>query len=613
MGLDLAKRNLFNRRVYVISIFKGLFLVFIAARLGFLQIFSYKKHKLTSRLNSTKISFSPAPRGDVLDRKGKKIATTKQSKMIIYTNIPLKQSGIPTINAVLDIIYKQNHDAKAIAMRKILKYAKNNPHAEIPLYTNLSDDLLERVSFHLPSFKNIEIQTTNIREYLLDNSAAHVVGYVQKASQDMVNNASNIITKKLYRSPNYFIGAAGIESAENEWLAGRCGVDGMSVDNVGNGVGKYSIQQSIAGNEIQVTLDADIQNILAKNLEGKSGAGVVLDIETGDIIAMQSAPSFNPNAFLQWDNSVADFFLNPEKPLLNRCIAGLYPPGSTFKPITAITAVANGWDPEKQIFCNGKYTYGNRTYHCWKKEGHGKVDLHKALAQSCNVYLYSIGAVTDIDKIHHMAHTCGFDQTYDIGIGREHKGCIPSRQWKREKMKEVWVGGDTINTVIGQGFNQVNILQLAVVAARIASGKNIHPSIWKEFIRKNQIDNLFHAHKQQISDFKDLDIPPEALEIARKGLYSCMNDEFGALFHVSAPYREFQICGKTGTAQVVSRRIDADVMRGNMKFASNGLFFGYAPFDKPKYAIAVVVEKGIWGSISAAPVAMNTLAFALKK
>lgn len=614
MGLDLAKRNLFNRRVYFISIFKGILLLFITFRLGFLQIFFGKKYKTIAKLNSTKISFTPSARGDILDRNNKIAVTTKKSRMIIYTDIPLKKSSMITINRVLDIIYQSNENGKAIALKKIVRYAKNYPYVEIPLHVNLSDELFERIAFHLPNLNNIEIHEINSRDYKLKEVAAHIFGYAQKASQEMVNNATNVLLKKLYRSPNYYIGSSGIELAENEWLAGKCGIDGIFVDNLGNSVSKHTIQDAISGNDVQVTIDSDIQAVLAEHLSDKSGAGVVIDIESGEIIAMQSSPSFNPNDFLQWDNITGDLFLNQEKPLLNRCTCGLYPPGSTFKPITAMNAVLNGWNPERKIMCNGEFVYANRVYHCWKKGGHGMVDLHKAIAQSCNVYFYTIGVSSEIDKIYNVAKTMGFDTNYNIGIGKEYKGCIPNRTWKSEKMHEAWFPGDTINTVIGQGFNQVNILQLAVYAARIASGKDIQPSIWKGFINKNNLSGVYHKNEVVNRNFASLEnISDDALNLVRRGMYSCINEEIGSLFNLTHQYRKYQICGKTGTAQTVSRVVDADVMRGNMKLASNGLFFGYAPFDKPKYAIGVVIEKGIWGSQSAGPVALKTLAFALDK
>lgn len=617
MRMDLAKRNFFHRRMSIIVGFKMFFFGIIILRLSQLQIFSYKRYKQLAQFNSIKISFTPSLRGVIYDRNKKIITGNNKYTIIIYTNLPIKQKDLDVIYKFYSILYNNDQQRVENSIQYIRKYTRNNPSINIPLYKNVSQFDLEKISFYLPDLPNVEIKNVYGRIYLMKEKFAHLIGYVQQASKAMIDKSENVITKKMYQSPDYRIGTFGIELYENAWLSGEPGINSNQVDNMSRVVDHSVIREPNNGNEIVLTVDSDMQNELFQNFDDKNGAGVVLDVNTGQILAMCSFPSFDPNVFsIGWnDTEISRLLTSSDKIMLNRSISGLYAPGSTFKPITAITGVSNGWNPNKKITCNGTFKYAGRIYHCHKEGGHGVVDLNKAIAQSCNVYFYNMGVEMEIDDIYNVSYDLGLGQTYGIGIGKERLGCIPNRDWKKNRFNQPWYGGETINSVIGQGYNQVNVLQLATYAARMAAdGRLVTPNIWLDFARKNKL-NVNHQGAVSHNDTnfgKYLDI--NALNIAKEGMYCCINSDYGALSRYRNEYQDVKICGKTGTAQVISKRIDANTMHSGVgkEYASNGLFFGYAPYDDPKFAIAVVIEKGIWGSISAGPIGMKTLAYCVR-
>ncbi|QED23506.1 penicillin-binding protein 2 [Candidatus Deianiraea vastatrix] len=613
MSFDITKRNVFNRRIFVLYLFKGLLIFIILGRLVFLQIFSAKKYKTIARLNGIKILFKSPRRGTIVDKNGVLLASVKVSKAIIFTGNINSEEGVNIVRNVYKIIYKDNEKKIESSLKKVIRFARNNPYSEILVYKNLDSKEFQDVAFYLPSLSNIQMRDIYIRVYKFGYIFGHLIGYVKSASKNMIESTTSHILKKLYTSVSYSIGSFGVELAENQWLSGEYGLDGANVNRFGKVMSVDNIKNPIDGNNIHLSVEVGLQQKIAQEIGDKAGGVVVIDIHTGGILALYSSPSFDPNIFLLNDTfeEVDKIMKDPEKPFFNRCLAGLYAPGSTFKPCSAITAVRSGWNPNQKIMCTGSAYFGKREYHCWKKGGHGHVDLNTAIAQSCNIYFYTIGTKIDIDELYYDANQLGFDQAYNLGIGNSYKGCIPNRKWKREKLKEAWFPGDTINSTVGQGYNQVSVLQLAIYAARIASGKKVTPSIWKKFDKVNSIETYPHNESLTGTErFQNINIDDHFLQIARNGMYECVNEN-GSLRKYGEKYQDVQICAKTGTAQVVSMRIDADAMHGN-KFASNGLFCGYAPYDNPKYAVGIIIEKGIWGAVSAAPVGMEVLAHAVR-
>ncbi len=614
MSFDIQKRNTFNRRIFVVGFVKSILFFVIFIRLGFLQIFSHKKHKELAKLNGVKIFFRLPKRGNILDRNGKILAESRLAKSVIFTESVNTQEGQDVIKKAYSLLYNGNKEKIEQALKKAIRFAKNNPYMDVMIYKNLDFDEFKKLSFHLPLLKGIEIQDSYRRFYNFSNAFAHVLGYVKNASKDMIEGAQSSLLKKLYRYVNYYIGSSGVELAENSWLAGRYGVDGVNTNIRGSVISKNRMSDEVEGNDIKLTLDAGLQLRAAEHFDGKMGGVCVINIKTGEVLSLCSFPSFDPNIFSLNDSSDLineAMYSNANKPFLNRAISGLYAPGSILKPCVAASAVHYGWDPNVKIYCPGYIMIAGRKYHCHKKEGHGLLNLKDAVSKSCNIYLYSIGLKMDIDQFCEDATDLGYNTVYDLGIGKAGRGCIPNREWKRKALKDHWYLGDTINVSIGQGYSQANIVQMAVNAARIASGKKVSPYIWKDFIRNNNLDVLNSNRPLEARDFDSINMKSEALKIAQDGMFACINEEGGGLFTRGKVFASSEICGKTGTAQVVSRRIEAEQMRGH-KFAAHGLFFGYAPYSDPKYAIGLVVEQGIWGSISAAPIAMDLLDYCVK-
>lgn len=614
MSFDIQKRYIFNRRVFFIMSIKITFFFVLIFRLGFLQIFSNKKYSTLARLNGLKLNFTMPKRGAILDRNGKTIADSVKGKFIVFDGAKLNSEGMNSIKEVYNIIYDNDQEMVARAIKKVLKIAQNNPYEDLILYKNLSQEKTDKILFNIPLLKNISIKKEYVRHYKYDKIFGHVIGYVTGASKNMIDKAQNSITKKLYRYTNYFIGSSDIEFAEESWLSGKYGVNTINTDIRGNIVDRKTAFEPIDGNNIKLTLDADIQTKAAELFGEQKGGVVMMDIQTGEIVSMYSSPSFDPNLFLQQDSSnilTQMLYFDESRPFFNRCLSGLYAPGSTFKSVIGLSAINNGWNPNETVKCRGKIKIGNREYHCWKKEGHGTVDLHHAIAQSCNIYFYTLGINSDIDNIYKDALELGYDTVYDLGFGKNLKGCIPNRKWKMQTIGESWYGGDTVNTAIGQGYTQSNLLQMTVAMSRLASGTGVIPNIWKDFIRVNDL-NVSHKNNIDKRIFADLKFNKEDLDYIRNALYAAVNTESGSLFNLSKPYRDMEICGKTGTAQIVSKRFEADEMRRNKKIAANGVFSAYAPYDNPKYAISVLVQEGVWGSVSAFPIAAKMLEFAMK-
>lgn len=618
MSFDIQKRNIFNRRIFVVGFIKGLLFLLVFARLGFLQLFSHKKYSDLAKLNGVKFFFRLPKRGNIVDRNGNILAESKLAKSVVFTGSLWSERGVLTVKKTYEILYDGIGDKVEAALKKAIRFARNNPYIDVMIYKNLNKDEFKKLSFYLPMLNGIEIQDSYRRFYNFSDSFAHVLGYVKNANKDMIDKAQSSLLKKLYRYVNYYIGSSGVELAENSWLAGRYGMDGINTNIRGRVISKTRLSNEVAGNDLSLTFDLGLQLKAAELFDGKMGGVCVMDIKTGEILSLYSSPSFDPNLFSLHDPSeFINDIMSPSKnkPFLNRPISGLYAPGSTLKPCVAASAVHYGWDPESKVHCPGYVTIAGRQYHCHKKEGHGWLNLKDAVAKSCNVYFYTIGSKMDIDEFEKDARDLGYNTAYDIGIGKSGTGCIPSRVWKKKALKDNWYLGDTVNTSIGQGYSQVNILQMCVHAARIASGKKITPIIWKDFIRKNNLD-VFNKNQQSGKvDFEDVSIDKNALDVARYGMYSCVNVEGGAMYAraLAAKILDSEICGKTGTAQVVSRRIDAEQMKAGAATTSHGLFFGYAPYSNPKYAVSIVVEHGIWGSVSAGPIGLSLLDYCVKK
>jgi penicillin-binding protein 2 len=406
-------------------------------------------------------------------------------------------------------------------------------------------------------------------------------------------------------TPGFKIGKEGLEKTMEDRVRGRPGAARVEVTARGRLVRELETLPELAGQPLRTTIDAGLQAYAARRLGEESGACVVIDCRSGDILCLASMPAYDPNVFTDGISQLEWSFLSEDerRPLLNKALNGLYPPGSTFKPSVAMALLKAGVDPDERVSCGGGYALGNRFFRCLGR--HGPMNMHTAIARSCNTYFYSMGRKVGIDVIAPVCKQLGFGQKFDLPVVSQNYGTMPSDEWKRMRFEKSpkaierpdWTESDTLNTSIGQGFVIVNPLQLAMSAARIASGRDLKPRL----IAGQQADPA------------PLGFEPEAFEAVRKGMWEVVNGA-GTAGRSKLPFPDIQMGGKTGTAQV--RRITAS-QRGQAgtpwKYRDHGLFIFFAPTDKPIYAGAVVIEHGLGGARAAAPVAKDVITYLFNK
>ena len=433
---------------------------------------------------------------------------------------------------------------------------------------------------------------------------AHVVGYVGPVSEKDL--AALDSPDPLLRLPKVQIGKIGAEKWLEDTLRGSAGTKRIEVNHVGRVMRELGREDGIAGKDIRLTIDADVQNFVQARLGEESASCVVMDVTNGDLIAIVSNPSFDPNLFVR-GISQADYSTltkHDHRPLANKSVQGAYPPGSTFKMVTALAALASGEiDVNTKVRCPGYLESGGRKFHCWKHGGHGTVDLARALSESCDVFFYDVAQRCGIDKIADMGRTLGLGLRHDLPMSAITDGVMPDKAWKVEKQKSEWRIGDTINASIGQGYVLTSPLQLAVMAARIASGTAVAPRLVRS------ID----GQDVPLAAAAPLGIEASQLRAVQAGMYGVVNGPHGTARSARIVEAGMLMAGKTGTAQVrniSSAERDSGVVANDRlpwKQRDHALFVGFAPADNPKYSVSVVVEHGGGGSAVAAPIARDAI------
>jgi penicillin-binding protein 2 len=424
------------------------------------------------------------------------------------------------------------------------------------------------------------------RNYPLGAGVAHLVGYVGGASAEQYKKTKD----PLMVTPGFKLGKDGLEKTLEDKLRGKPGAKRVEVTARGKLVRELATREDTPGETIKLTIDAGLQDYTARRLGEESGSVTVFDCLTGHILAMVSMPAYDPNAFSDGISNSEWRMLSEDDhlPLMNKTLQGLYPPGSTFKPATALAALAAGIDPQRTVYCNGGYTLGNRRFGCLGR--HGPMTMHTAIARSCNTYFYTVGREIGIDRIAAAARALGFGAEFELPLPSQRYGTIPDEAWKQRRYKQTWTQSDTLNAAIGQGYVLVSPFQLALSAARIASGRLVEPA-------------LLHAAPR---NFAPLPFPQEHLAIVRAGMDEVVNGH-GTAGASKLPLEGIRMGGKTGTAQV-RRIMDANRGQGGAwKYRDHGLFVCFAPVDNPRYAASVVIEHGMGGARAAAPVAKDVL------
>ena len=610
---DPEKKEVVTRRSVVLGGGFSLLLAGVGARLFQLQVLEYEKYQRLAQENQFNTRIIAPLRGEIVDRFGKTLASNRQNFRLLL--MPDEAGDIEDALKRIGGIVEIPPEKHARLLREI---QRTRGYAPVEIVNNLEWSDFSRINYQLPFLPGAHPEVSETRNYPLGNATAFVIGYVGSVTDRDLAAPDNENQQTLLRQPGFKVGRDGLERTYERELRGVSGAMDVKVNAHGRVIEEMdgSLRPPVQGEMLGLTIDADLQLAAMKALEGESASAVVIDIETGDILVLASTPAFDPNIFTKGIPSDLWRELNesPYKPLLNKPLGGIYPPGSTFKMVTAIAAQRAGVDPSFKVRCNGKFWYGNRFFHCWKKEGHGVVDMRDALKHSCDTFFYTVATQLDVDVIADTARKLGLDQTFELGIPGQHSGVIPDRAWKRRfyagsPENQTWFPGETLSVAIGQGSVSTTPLQLAVMAARIASGKEIRPRIVR-FRGGLELPTPQPAH---------IDIPEDLLQVARDGMFKVVNEPGGTAVRSALDNKEWKLAGKTGTAQVY-RITNEERARGLTKpedlpwaRRDHALFVCFAPYEAPRYACSVVVEHGIGGARFAGPKAKEIMTAVMTK
>lgn len=602
---DSTRYKMFSRRAAILGGGQAVLLSVLAGRMYQLQVLESDRYKLLAEENRINMRLLPPPRGRILDRSGLPLAGNRENFRVVL--IAERTTDVDkTLDALGELIPVGEADRRRI-QREIKRRRSFVP---ITIRENLNWDEVSRIEVHAPDLPGIVIDVGQSREYPYGSHAAHVLGYVAAVSEEDQSG------DPLLELPGFRIGKSGIEKNLDLRLRGKAGNSQLEVNALGRIIRELSRQEGQPGDDIGLTLDLGLQKFTVEKLADKvSAAAVVLDVNTGAVVAMASVPGFDPNIFNiglsqeEWTAIIRD----PHTPLTNKAIAGHYAPGSTFKMMVALAALEQGViSPDTPLFCRGYVVLGNARFHCWKKYGHGWLDMRGAIQQSCDSYFYEISKRLGIDAIAEMANRFGLGRLTGIDLPGEKGGLIPTAAWKRRAIGEPWQGGETLVTGIGQGYVLTTPLQLAVMTARIASGRRIKPHLVRSII-SNGVAKTVPFEKPP-----PMKVSADSLKLVRGGMYDVLNSSRGTARMSRIRKKGWEMAGKTGTAQV--KRIsklerDTRVLKNEerpWKERDHALFVAYAPFERPRYAVAVVVEHGGGGSHVAAPIARDVMKEALR-
>ena len=599
---DVERHRAFSRRGLLLGGAQALLMAGLAGRMYYLQVVESERYATLAEDNRINLRLLPPPRGSILDRFGYPLASNRQNFRVVLVR---EQAGdVETVlDALSQLIVLTEHDYK----RVLREVSRKRGFVPVTVRQNLTWDEASRVEVNGPDLPGVSIEMGEIRDYPYADAMSHVLGYVAAvAERDLTGDP-------LLELPGFRIGKNGIEQKYDLPLRGTAGNSQIEVNAYGRVIRELKREEGKPGDELVLTLDGGLQTFAHQRLLGeKSASAVVMDIENGDVLAMASTPSYDPNAFnigltvKQWNDLIND----PLKPLNNKATTGLYAPGSTFKMVVALAALKAGIGPDHTAFCPGHMTLGRARFHCWKRQGHGWVDMIRAIQHSCDVFFYDISRKVGIDNIAAMARQFGLGEPVGIDLNGEKGGVIPTREWKLANIGEPWQGGETLIASIGQGFVLTTPLQLAVMTARLASGKAVTPRLTRGVHAE---DESLDAGEPPLPEFAALDIPEAHLKIVREAMDAVSNHPRGTAYGARIEEEGWELAGKTGTSQV--RRITmaeraAGVTKNEhlpWRRRDHALFVSYAPVHKPRYCCAVVVEHGGGGSKVAAPIARDIL------
>ncbi len=572
-------------------------------RLKTMQLDRADEFRLLSEGNSVKLRLLPPARGLIHDRNGVVIAGNEQNYRVTITR---EEAGdVSAVVARLRHLIPMTDTSVAALLADIDRRSAVTP---VSVADRLSWDQFAAIAVNAPSLPGVTPESGLSRSYPRGGDFAHVLGYVGPVSDYDLSKIED--PDPVLMLPEFQLGKVGVEAKLEPLLRGKAGNRRVEVNSAGREMRELSRKEGEQGATVQMTLDAALQNFAAQRLGDESAAAVVIDVTSGDLVAINSSPVFNPNLFVRGISS-ADYtalMQHDHRPLADKTVQGVYPPGSTFKLVTLLAGLDSGViTPGTRFFCPGYTTVAGRRFHCWRRGGHGSVDAVQSLQHSCDVYYYELAQRVGIDRIAAMARRLGIGVRHDLPMSAVAEGIAPDRAWKKARYDQEWQVGDSLNAAIGQGFVLASPLQLALMAARVATGLTVTPRLVR----------AIDGQPEPAPPFAELGVDPAHLRIARAGMDAVMNSASGTGRGSRIDRPEWRMAGKTGTSQV--RNITAaERARGVISNAQlpwnrrdHALFVCFAPIDAPRYAVSVVVEHGSGGSTAAAPIARDILLFAL--
>ncbi len=599
---ETGRANIFTRRAIIVGGAQALLTAGLAGRLYQLQVVESERYQVLADENRINMQLLPPARGRIFDRFGQVLAENRLNyRLVVVPEAALNlDKALDEIAALVPI---EDHDRE-----RVLREARRKQRfVPITVRENLTWDEVSQIEVNAPDLPGVMIDVGSRRLYAFGRDTVHIVGYVGAVNESDLERTDD----PLLTLPDFRIGKNGAEKVLEGSLRGEAGSRQVEVNAYGRVIRELSRRTGRPGDDHMLTIDLGLQQYVAARFGEESGSAVVLDVHSGEILALASMPSYDPNLFTsgisqrQWRELIG----HPRFPLSNKSVAGQYSPGSTFKMIVALAALESGEvSPYQRFYCDGSIKLGKRRFRCWRRYGHGHVAMVQGLMESCDVYFYEVAKRVGIDRIAAMSERFGFGSKLDIELPGEKPGLVPTREWKLAMIGEPWQGGETLVVGIGQGYLLTTPLQLAVMVARIANGGiAVEPRLLAEVIRDGQ------PVPRESETFDPMGLSPAHLDIVRKGMNFVVNEPKGTAYQARIEEPALAMAGKTGSVQV--RRISEREHRAGViknedrpwKERDHALFVAYAPLERPRYGVAVVVEHGGSGGSVAAPIARDIL------
>ena len=595
--IDEAELHLLKKRVDVATVLIISFIALLIARLWFLQIHKGEEYSHMSEMNRVRVHDLAAPRGLLLDRKGRVIVGNRPCFNVVWM-----REDAPNPEEVLKQLAKILDTDISFLLDRVREGSDFPPYVPVRLKEDIDWKSLVYLENHRFQLPGIRIEVLPTREYVKADFASHLIGYLGEVSRKELQS-------NLYAGGQGgdLVGKTGVEKRQDGVLRGEKGKNYVEVDVHGFEQKQLRVQESLPGNDIVLTVDMNLQKVAEAGMDGRAGAVVAMEVNSGRVLVLTSSPTLN---LQHWAGGISNenwqkLLSNPLKPLINKPLQGLYAPGSTYKIITAQAALAEGVvDSDTVFYCSGSHSFGDRRYGCWKRGGHGAVNLKKALAESCDIYFYIVGERLGIDRLAEYAKSFGLGAETGIDLESEKGGLVPSSAWKKRVYNEAWQEGETLSVAIGQGFNTVTPLQICRMTAALVNGGILYRPQYVEMVKDpdGNIAKQFSAVEQgRVKGAK------QWLRLVENGLVAAVNNKHGT--GEKAKLEEVIVGGKTGTAQVVRlvhfRGVPDDEIP--YKYRDHAWFTCFAPADNPEIAVTVLVEHGGHGGSTAAPIAKKIL------